>query len=605
MSNKNIDIEELASLPIFYSTTVSWSKTKVAFFWNKTTRHELYVKDIPTGEVKQVSKGQLPRSPKAPISWSRDDKYIVTGIDVAGNEQYDLYAFDIETGEFFEVTKSEGQNYPGDFSPDNKKMIVYSSREKQMNLYILNWQTKEIKKLTDFDNPVLRGIWAEDGEWIYFHTNECKDLRNIDIYRIRPDGTGLMRFLSLKEGSQDYITDISFTNNLAAITSDFKGLYQPGIVNLKTKEIRWFGDSKHEETSLELSKDGRYLLTIKSINAEWRPVLYEVDTGKKLDLNLPKGVYLSCQFVSKDKIFLTHSAPTHRERMLLYDMVKGTYQVFQEAEYGSIDPKVFSDAECIKYKSKDGTEIEAILYKPRDIKSNEKVPAVVFVHGGPEAQDILRFDIYAQFITSLGFAVLQPNFRGSIGYGKVFREALINDWGGKDAEDIVAGAEYLKKLPWIDGNRIVVAGGSYGGYATYWQMVKYPKTWAAGIAWMGITDLLRLYEESMPHLRYFLREAMGEPEKNKDLWIERSPITHAKNLKAPLLIIHGVNDPRCPISQARIFRDKLIKLGFKKGEDFEYTELSEEGHGSTDRDQRIRIFKLIAKFLTRRLQCKN
>jgi dipeptidyl aminopeptidase/acylaminoacyl peptidase len=288
--------------------------------------------------------------------------------------------------------------------------------------------------------------------------------------------------------------------------------------------------------------------------------------------------------------------------MLLYDIEKGRSRVFQDAEYGSINPSDFSDAECVKYKSKDGTEIEAILYKPKDIKPNEKVPAVVFVHGGPYGQDTLRFDIYAQFITSLGFAVLQPNFRGSIGYGKAFKEAVIKDWGGKDAEDVVTGAEYLKKMDWIDGNRIVVAGGSYGGYATYWQMVRYPEVWGGGIAWVGITDLLKLYEESMPHFKYFLRESMGDPEKDRDLWIERSPITHAKNLKSPLLIVHGVNDPRCPISQARIFRDKLIELGLKEGKDFEYIELSKEGHGSTDKEQKIRIFKLMAEFLRQRFQ---
>lgn len=600
MSKEIINVEELMGLPIFYFPNVSWDKSRIAFFWDKTGRHELYVKDIETGEAKKISDGQLSRSPGSGIIWSRDDRYLVTGIDKGGNEQHDLYGFDLETDEFMEITKSKGQNYPGEFSPDNKKMIFFSTRKKQMNLYIFDWKSKKINQLTDFDNPVMNGLWTKDGEWIYFTTNESRDLRNIDIYRVKSDGTKLERFLRLKEGSEDSISDISY-HNLAAITSDFTGIYQPGIMNLRTKEIKWLGDGKYEEFTGEFSPDDKYLLTMKCINAEHRPFLYEVNTGKSLGLSLPKGVYSFAQFVGKDKIFFVHSNPTHRNRMLLYNIKDSSYEIFQEAEYGQIKPEDFSDAECIRYKSRDDREIEAILYKPKNIKKGEKVPGIVFVHGGPKAQDILSFHIYAQCLASSGFAILQPNYRGSSGYGKAFSEALINDWCGKEAGDIAWGAKYLKNLDWVYTDRIAVAGGSYGGYATYCQIVKYPSLWKAGVAWVGITNLLKMYEESMPHFKYFLRYYMGEPEKNKKLWVERSPITHIRNFKGPLLIIHGVNDPRCPISQARIFRDKLTEIGFKENKDFEYYEFGEEGHGSADKSQRVKTFKLMLNFLKRKL----
>jgi len=312
-------IEELISLPVFYYPTVSWDKSKVAFYWDRTGKHELYVKDIETGETRKISNGQLPPSPTSPINWSRDDKYIVVGIDKGGNEQYDLYAFEIETGKFIEVTKSEGQNYPGQFSHDGKKMIIKSTRERQMNLYILDWQSKRIKQITDFENPVMGGIWTNDDKWIYFMGNESKDLRNQDIYRIRPDRTRRERFLRIEEGSRDYITDIS-SNNLAAITSDFSGVWQPGILNLDTKKIKWLGDGEHEEFSGKFSPSHKYLLTIKSINAEQRPFLYEIDNGKRLDLEVPKGVYYTTQFAGENKILLEYSAPTHRKRILLYNI---------------------------------------------------------------------------------------------------------------------------------------------------------------------------------------------------------------------------------------------------------------------------------------------
>lgn len=601
MTKKTIDVEELISLPIFYSTRISWDESKIAFYWNKTGRHELYVKDIETGRTEQISNGQLSRSPGTPIIWSRDNRYLIMGIDKGGNEQHDIFAFDLRSKKFLEISKSEGQNYPGEFSPDNKMMLFSSTRKNQMNIYIIDWNTKKVHQLTNFDNPAMGGLWTKDGEWIYFSTNESKNLRNEDIYRIKPDGSNLERFLRLKEGSSETFSDIS-KDNLAAITSDYGGLYQPGIINLKTKEIKWLGDNSHEEITGKFSSDGRYLITLKCINAEWRPSLYEVSSGKKLALNLPNGFYYSAQFADKEKIFFMHSNPTHRSRMLLYDIKNGEFEVFQDAEYGNINPDNFSDAKCVKYKSRDGTEIEAVLYRPKGIRKGEKVPAIVFVHGGPKSQSILSFHVYAQCLASSGFAVLQPNYRGSIGYGNKFSDALIKDWGGKEAEDIASGGEYLQTLNWIKGDKIGIAGASYGGYSTYWQMVKYPHLWKAGVAWVGITDLLKMYEESMPHFKYFLRFYLGDPEENKNLWIERSPITHISNFKGPLLILHGVNDPRCPISQARIFRDKLIESGFKEGKHFEYQEFGEEGHGSSDREQRVKVFRLMLDFLKRKLQ---
>lgn len=593
-----IDIEELISLPIFYFEKVSHDGKKVAFFWNKTGRHELYIKDIETGEIKQVSRGQLPLSPKVPLIWSRDDRLLVTGIDKDGNEQHDIYGFDIKTGEFFEIFKSGGQNYPADFSPDNKKLVFLSTKDGQMNLYIIDLDKKEVKKLTDFEKPVINAIFSDDGEYIYIEANETDDLRNRDVYRLRDDGTELELFFKTRIGNSDDIVDIK--GDFAGIMSDFEGFFQPGIMNLKTKEVKWFGDKKHDEYALQISPDKKLFLTLRTENAQLLPHLYEIETGREVRLNLPKGAY-NARFAGSRKLLLTHSAPVFRSRMILYDLDKNFFEIFQDAEYGKIKRESLSDAECVKYKSFDGEEIESILYKPKNLKEGEKVPVVVWVHGGPAGVEILRFSLYAQCLTSTGFAVFMPNFRGSFGYGKEFMESIIMDWGGKEQKDIAWGVKFLKQFEWIDEKRIAVVGGSFGGYSVYWQMVKFPQLWRAGVAWVGITDLLKLYEESMPHFKYFLKYYMGDPQKNKDLWIERSPITHIRNFKGPLLIIHGVNDPRCPLSQAKVFRKKLIELGFKEGKDFEYHELFEEGHGSTHKEHLLREFKLMVDFLKRKV----
>jgi dipeptidyl aminopeptidase/acylaminoacyl peptidase len=228
----------------------------------------------------------------------------------------------------------------------------------------------------------------------------------------------------------------------------------------------------------------------------------------------------------------------------------------------------------------------------------------VEVHGGPTGQFFRGFNPYAQFLADRGFILIEPNVRGSTGYGVEFRDACLKDWGGKDLEDVEGAVNYLKSLPEVDPERIGVFGGSYGGYMAFMAVTKKPHLWKAGVAWVGISDLHALYDYSqaqMKHFAYFLREQMGDPVEDADLWRDRSAINFAGQMAATLLMVHGVNDPRCPVAQSRLFRDRLLQLGRVEGEDFEYVELGEEGHGSTDIDQKIRTFKILADFLERRL----
>lgn len=177
---------------------------------------------------------------------------------------------------------------------------------------------------------------------------------------------------------------------------------------------------------------------------------------------------------------------------------------------------------------------------------------------------------------------------------------------GGDLEDVAAGAAFLKTLPYVDPDRIGVFGGSFGGYMTYIALTKKPDLFKAGAAWIGITNLHLMYDESMEHFRTFLRRHMGDPVADHALWRDRSAVTHAANLRARLMMVHGANDPRCPVSQARVFRERLLALGRREGmgpdDDVEYHEFADEGHGpSGDIQGKTRIFRLLADFLDRRL----
>jgi dipeptidyl aminopeptidase/acylaminoacyl peptidase len=252
----------------------------------------------------------------------------------------------------------------------------------------------------------------------------------------------------------------------------------------------------------------------------------------------------------------------------------------------------------VKYRSRAGDmDVPAYLFTPLAKRGARGHAAMVWVHGGVHGDWNEAMLPFVKEAVQRGYVIITPDYRGSNGYGAAHYNAI--DYGGKELDDVMAAYDYLKTLPYVDPERLVVFGGSYGGFMTLIAATKKPDLWRAAVAWVGISDLHRLYEKSMEHFKYYFREQMGDPETDRALWRDRSAIEFAERLRAKLLMVHGVNDPRCPVDQSRIFRDRLLELGRREGEDFEYVELGDEGHGSTDIAQKIRTFNILAEYLER------
>ena len=373
------------------------------------------------------------------------------------------------------------------------------------------------------------------------------------------------------------------------------------MLDLETGRSREYGDGLGDEYAADFSPDGERLLTVRAMGVSMEPHLYDLASGRSLALPPTEGIVRPIDFLSDGESLLVARASSMTPTELFRVRPREGAQAVRPADYGRLDPRQLTRATVVRYPTFDGREIEALLYAPDARPDGARAPAIVEVHGGPTAQFTERFDPLAQHLASRGFAVLQPNVRGSTGYGPEFRDLGRFDWGGGDLKDVVAAAEYLGSQPFVDPGRIGIWGGSYGGFMTYLAVVRHPELWKAACAWVGITDLEHLYDESREHYQYYFRQQMGEPATHRALWQERSAIRYADRLRAKLLIVHGTNDPRCPIDQARTFRDRLVELGRTEGADFEYLELPDEGHGSSDIEQKLRSYRTVAEFFARSL----
>jgi dipeptidyl aminopeptidase/acylaminoacyl peptidase len=610
-SRGSIDVRELWSLPSLYHPVLSHKRDKIAFYWDKSGRIELYVLDLKTRAVRQISHGEPPRALRSFYIWTPDDKALIFARDEKGNENHDLYRIDAETGAVTRLTNDPtSEKHAIEVSPNGAWVIVNSNgrhpsepdKPGQMNLWRMRIDGSGLEPLTKYTAPANGGRFSPDGPQLLFNTDEeAPGTRNRDGYLMRADGSSARRIFRVKKGSIDTVQRWLPDGKRIVVQSDATGTQRPGILDLPSGEVTWLGDGTRDEHAEELSPSGRQLLVSRHADAAHSLVAYDIASGKAREARIASGVIGNADWVDEDRIVYSQNTSATRTGLFLHDLATGKTETLVAPEYGSLDPSRFVEAKHVFYPSLDGTKIPALLYRPRDVAAGEKRPAMVQAHGGPTGQWTRTFDQFAQALVDRGFVVIQPNVRGSTGYGVPHRDAALKDWGGIDLDDIEGAVRYLDTLPEVDPERIGIMGGSYGGFMSFIAATKRPGLWKAAVPSYGVTDLHAMWAESKQHFRHFLRTQMGDSEADRALWRDRSALEFAQDATAKLLILHGTNDPRCPVSQSRLFVEKLRALGRREGEDYTYVEWDDEGHGSVDIAAKIRRFSLVLDWLSETL----
>ena len=255
----------------------------------------------------------------------------------------------------------------------------------------------------------------------------------------------------------------------------------------------------------------------------------------------------------------------------------------------------------VRYNSSDGLSIPAYLTLP-DNQDNKNLPGIVLVHGGPWARDYWGYNSFAQFLANRGYAVIQPNFRGSTGYGKKFLNAAINQWGEKMQDDLTYAAQYLIENKYCKSDKIAIMGGSYGGYATLAGLTFTPEVYAAGVSIVGPSNLFTLLDTIPPYwesARVMFHKRMGNPttEEGREQLKRQSPFFHADKIKSPLLVAQGNNDPRVKTSES----DQIVIAMRDIGLPVEYINFPDEGHGFAKPQNNMSFIAVMEKFLAKHI----
>jgi len=599
---KNLSIEKLYMTRVIGGTTWSPDGKQIAFITNITGRNNLWIVPAEGGWPVQLT---ISDQRQAAPAWSPDGKWIAYMSDYDGDEQWDIFLVSPKTGQVVNLTNTReiAEEIPT-WSPDGR-YLAYNVKPKTSSVFeidIYDTVQREVKHLTSGtpkDKMNTDPIWSPDGKSIVYTQQQAKGTdSNIFIADI---ATGKSTLLTPHDGERIYsANDLSPDGKSVLITSNAgNGYDNVGLLDVASKQIKWLTNDKWEIAGGGFSPDGKQLTWVANVDGNTDVYIHEVASGKSSALPLPKGVNGlggNHSAFTRDgaRLLYYHNGPNAPNDAWAYTMADGKSQQITRSVVGGIRAADMVEPSLVHYPSKDGKwTISAFVYMPYNLPKNAQHPAIVYVHGGPTSQTVNSFNRFVQYVANQGYIVIAPNYRGSTGYGKEFQNANLFDMGGGDLQDVLSAAEWIKQTGYVDPKKLIVMGGSYGGYMSMMAVTKAPEVWAAGVPIVPFVNYFTEIENEDPVLREMDLATMGDPVKNKALYEDRSPIFFIDKIKAPLLLLAGGQDPRCPKSETL----QVVEAIKKRGGVAEYKIYENEGHGFSKVENQIDAYRRVADFL--------
>ena len=487
--------------------------------------------------------------------FTRDGRHIAYATTVRNGRDFDIHFLDVTTGQDREVYRGRMGLYAVSWHPDARAVILSEARGEDANdVYLLDVETGVAETLfkPDIASKYESFSWVPDGSGFYLVTDDSREFAAMAYYDLRA------RTLRVVEAPQGEVEQVSVapTGDFLAWVVTLEGYSRLHVRNLQTGA----------EVAAPRPPRGRY--TVKW--AHRAPVIAISVSGPQL----PGDVWV-WNAVSNELHRATRSSTAGLD---MSQMVVPTHHSFQ---------------------SLDGTAIHALLYRPSGSRLGDRAPVVLSVHGGPTGQATPRFNGPHQYLLARGIAVFDLNYRGSTGYGKSF--ARLNDRRLRENEllDLKAAVKWLKQQDQIDGSRVAIMGGSYGGYLTMAALARVPDLFAGGVALVGVANWVSALKGTMPQLAASDRVEYGDIDDPADLEFFRqiSPITHAAKIRVPVMVIHGANDPRDPVTES----DQFVRAIRERDGRVEYLRFPDEGHNIRKLSNRVTTYRRVAEFLERTL----
>jgi dipeptidyl aminopeptidase/acylaminoacyl peptidase len=607
---KSLSIEKLFMSRAIGGTAWSPDGKTVAFVSNISGRNNLWLVPAEGGWPTQLTISDQRQSAPA---WSPDGKWIAYQSDYDGDEQWDIFLVSPKTGQVVNLTRTrETAELSPTWSPDGR-YLAYMVKPKTSSVYeidvydTLMRETKRLTTGTPADKMNVSPIWSSDVKWIAYTQQQAKGT-DANIF-VAEFATGKSTLLTPHDGEHLYsANDFSPDGKNLLITSNAANGYDNvGLLDVATKKIHWLTQDKWEISGGNFSPDGKRVTWTGNVDGNTDIYVHELVSGKTTSLPLPKGVNglggaESAFTRDGSRLLYYHNGPNAPNDVWVYFLTDGKSHQVTHSLVAGVRAEDMVEPYLVHYPSRDGKwTISAFVYMPYNLPRQPLSPAIVYVHGGPTAQTVNSFNRFIQHAANLGYIVIAPNYRGSTGYGKEFQQANLFDMGGGDLQDVLAAADWIKQTGYVDPKKLILMGGSYGGYMTMMGVTKAPEVWAAGVPIVPFVNWFTEIQNEDPVLQQSDLATMGDLEKNKALYEDRSPINFIDQVKAPLLLLAGGHDPRCPKEETQQVVDAIKQ----RGGVVDYKVYENEGHGFARVENQIDAYKRASQFLQARVPPAN
>lgn len=584
-----VPLEDLVFTRSVGSVTWSSDGEQIFLVTNLTGRMNIWRIDAAGSWPVQITRSDEVQSN---LVVSPDGKTLYFAQDTGGDEFHDIYAVPTSGGVATNLTNTPDMRENGAIiAPDGRSMVVSTKRkvDGQVNLAVLDLATREMRWLTDEKDPQRRwsGVaWVGNGRTLIANRSNA-DQTESEIWSVDVAAGKATRLVG-KSKTRFIAADATDDGRLIAVsTNDGGSQLRAGLLEAATGTWRWLKPTAWEQTAQQLSPDGKTMIVRTGIDGRSVLAAITVATGEERPLDFGNGVASvaggeTFTADSRRLLVLRSGADTPAD-LYMVDVTTGSASPITRMAMASLDPSSLPKSQIVTYESYDGTLVSAIVTMPFNLNRDGSNPAIMMPHGGPTGQSQDGFNRTATALASRGYIVLQPNVRGSTGYGTQFQTANFQDLGGGDLKDVLAAKEFLVRSGYVDQDKVGITGGSYGGFMTLMALAKAPDEFAAGVQLFGIINWHTMYQTADPLLQQYIVSLLGEPTLDKAVYDATSPMTYMAAARAPLLSLQGDNDIRVPRGQAEEV-EAVLKANGVTSETVFYPA---EGHGFQKRENQI------------------
>lgn len=606
-----IPLEDFFKNPEKSSYQISPDGKYFSFMAPYENRMNIFIQEIGKDSVTQLTEEK-----DRDISgyfWANNNRILFLK-DTGGDENYQLYGISIDGTNLLPLTAFEGvRTMIIDDLPEIESEVIVGLNKRNPEIfdpYRLNIENGKLALLAE--NPGNIQGWMTDHDGKLRIAIALDGVNQSLLYRDSEDSPfKTVITTNFKESLTPYV----FTeDNLKLYATSNLGRDKDALVvfNPKTgqEEKFLYENSSYDISGIAYSKKEKELKGVSYMahdglkryffDEDWKNMFSKIE--KRVN-SVPFGLVDITK--EEDKMIIVTYSDKSPGNYYLYD-VKTDSLTHIANIYPWLSEENMATMNCVKYNSRDGLEIEAYLTLPKGytMETAKNLPVIINPHGGPWASDSWGFNPEVQFLANRGYAVFQMNFRGSTGFGRKFWEASFKQWGQKMQNDITDGVNWLVDKGVADSTRIAIYGGSYGGYATLAGLTFTPDLYTCGIDYVGVSNLFTFLNTIPPYWKPMLdmmHEMVGDPKADSTMLAKVSPVFHVDQIKAPLFIAQGANDPRVNKAES----DQVVEALKKRNVDVQYMVKDNEGHGFHNEENRFEFYKAMEKFLGEHMIAKN